>query len=147
MMLLLMIILIPAAVAVASYLIRSHRLRRALWLAAAMAHLVLAVLAAAAPEAAPLGNWIGLDAISAIFLVLTSTLFLGATVYGIGYVAREPVAPQSDSEDGSLIKNEPESVFTGSILLLLATMSLAIISRNLALQWVAIEATTLASAP
>ncbi len=147
MMLLLSIILVPVAVAVASYLIRSHRLRRTLWLAAAMGHLILSVLAAAVPEASPLGTWIGLDALSAIFLVLTSTLFLGATVYGIGYVAREPVAPQPDAEDGSLIRNEPESIFTGSILFLLATMSLAIISRNLALQWVAIEATTLASAP
>ena len=88
-----------------------------------------------------------MDSLSAIFLVLTSLLFLGATVYGIGYVAREPVAGQLDFEDGSLFKNEPESVFTGGILLLLATMSLAILSRHLALQWVAIEATTLASAP
>jgi hydrogenase-4 component F len=79
--------------------------------------------------------------------VLTSLLFLGATVYGIGYVAREPVAGQTDSEDGSLFKNEPESVFTGALLLLLAAMTLAILSRHLALQWVAIEATTLASAP
>jgi hydrogenase-4 component F len=52
-----------------------------------------------------------------------------------------------DFEDGSLFKNEPESVCTGGILLLLAAMTLAILSRHLALQWVAIEATTLASAP
>jgi hydrogenase-4 component F len=147
MMLLLLILLIPTVAGVASYLIHSNGLRRALWFAAATGHLILSVLAAASPEAAPLGNWIGLDALSAIFLVLTSTLFFGATLYGFGYLDREPVAPQPDSEDGSLIKNEPEPVFTGSILLLLATMSLAIVSRHLALQWVAIEATTLASAP
>jgi hydrogenase-4 component F len=146
-MLLLSIILLPAAAGIASYLIRPHRIRRTLWGVAATAHLVLAVLAATSPETAPLGTWIGLDALSKIFLVLTSALFLGASIYGIGYVAREPIAPQPDSEDGSLIKNEPESVFTGGILLLLATMSLAIVSRHLALQWVAIEATTLASAP
>jgi len=146
-MLLLSIILLPTVAGTASYLIRSHRIRRTLWGATATAHLVLSIAAAMPPEAATLGHWIGLDALSAIFLVLTSLLFLGATVYGIGYVAREPVAPQPDVEDGSLFRNEPESVFTGAILLLLATMSLAIVSRHLGLQWVAIEATTLASAP
>ena len=146
-MLLLSIILLPVAASVASYLIRSHRIRRTLWGVAATGHLILALRAALSPETTPLGTWIGLDALSTIFLVLTSVLFLGATVYGIGYVAREPIAPRPDFEDGSLFKNEPESVFTGGILLLLATMSLAIISRHLALQWVAIEATTLASAP
>lgn len=147
MTLLLPIILLPAVAGVASYLIRSHRLRRALWVMTAATHLALSIAAALPPEAATLGNWIGLDAISAIFLVLTSLLFLGASVYGVGYVAREPIAPRPDFEDGSLFRNEPESVFTGGILLLLATMSLAILSRHLALQWVAIEATTLASAP
>jgi hydrogenase-4 component F len=147
MMLLLSIILVPTAAGTASYLIRVQGLRRALWFAAATTHLILSILAATSPEALSASDWIGLDALSAIFLVLTSTLFLGATVYGFGYLNREPVAPQPDSEDGSLIRNEPEPVFTGSILLLLATMSLAIVSRHLALQWVAIEATTLASAP
>ena len=147
MTLLLLIILLPATAGIASYLIRSHPVRRTVWVVAAMSHLVLSLLAAMAPETTPLGHWIGLDALSAIFLTLTSLLFLGATVYGIGYIAREPIAPHPDFEDGSLFKNEPESVFTGGILLLLATMSLAIVSRHLALQWVAIEATTLASAP
>ncbi|HNS21182.1 MAG TPA: proton-conducting transporter membrane subunit [Sedimentisphaerales bacterium] len=147
MTLLLPIILLPAAAGVASFLIRSHRFRRVVWVATAATHLAMSIAAAMPPEAATLGNWIGLDCLSAVFLVLTSLLFLGASIYGIGYVAREPVAPQPDLEDGSLFRNEPESVFTGGILLLLATMSLAILSRHLALQWVAIEATTLASAP
>jgi len=147
MMLLLLTILLPAAAGTASYFIRPHHWRRFLWGAAAAAHFALAVTAALTITAPPLEHWIGMDALSAIFLVLTSLLFLGATVYGIGYVAREPVAGQMDFEDGSLFKNEPESVFTGGILLLLAAMTLAILSRHLALQWVAIEATTLASAP
>jgi len=147
MTLLLWIILLPAAVGLASYRIRSHGFRRTLWVVTAAVHFALSITAAMQPEAAELGRWIGLDALSAIFLILTSLLFLGASVYGIGYVAREPVAPRPDFEDGSLFKNEPESVFTGGILLLLATMSLAIVSRHLALQWGAIEGTTLASAP
>ncbi len=147
MILLLLTILLPAAAGTASYFIRPHRWRRLLWGTAAVSHFTLAVTAALTLKAPPLDYWIGMDSLSAIFLVLTSLLFLGATVYGIGYVAREPVSGQMDFEDGSLFQNEPESVFTGGLLLLLATMSLAILSRHLALQWVAIEATTLASAP
>jgi len=147
MMLLLLTILLPAAAGTASYFIRPHRWRRLLWGTVAALHLALSITAVLTIQAPPLDHWIGMDSLSAIFLVLTSLLFLGATVYGIGYVAREPVAGQMDFEDGSLFKNEPESVFTGGLLLLLAAMSLAILSRHLALQWVAIEATTLASAP
>ncbi len=147
MMLLVLTILLPAAAGTASYFIRPHRWRRLLWGTAAAVHLALSITAVLTITSPPLDHWIGMDSLSAIFLVLTSLLFLGATVYGIGYVAREPVAGQMDFEDGSLFKNEPESVFTGGILLLLAAMSLAILSRHLALQWVAIEATTLASAP
>ena len=147
MRLLLWIILLPAAAGIASYFIRFHGLRRFLWVAVAGLHLTLSIVAALPSGGTPLDHWIGLDSLSAIFLVLTSLLFFGATLYGVGYVAREPVTPQRDFEDGSLFKNEPESVFTGGSLLLLATMSLAIVSRHLALQWVAIEATTLASAP
>src|SRR5262249_5548293 len=42
---------------------------------------------------------------------------------------------------------EPEAVFTGCLLLFLATMSFVTVSHHLGLLWVAIEATTLASAP
>jgi len=147
MTLLVLTILLPAAAGTASYFIRPHRWRRLLWGTAAALHLALSVTAVLTITSPSLDHWIGMDSLSAIFLVLTSLLFLAATVYGIGYVAREPVAGQMDFEDGSLFQNEPESVFTGGLLLLLAAMTLAILSRHLALQWVAIEATTLASAP
>jgi hydrogenase-4 component F len=146
-MLLVLTILLPAAAGTTSYFIRPHRWRRWLWGTTAAVHLALSITAVLTIQSPSLDHWIGMDSLSAIFLVLTSVLFLGATVYGIGYVAREPVAGQMDFEDGGFFQNEPESVFTGGILLLLAAMSLAILSRHLALQWVAIEATTLASAP
>lgn len=40
----------------------------------------------------------------------------------------------------------PEAVFTGCLLLFLAAMTLVIVSRHWGLMWVAVEATTLASA-
>ena len=43
--------------------------------------------------------------------------------------------------------NFPEAVFTGCLLLFLAAMTLVVISHHWGLMWVAVEATTLASAP
>ncbi len=147
MTLLWLIVLLPAAAGVACYPIRNNLLRRSLWVTTAAAHFALTVMAFLQNSPETVGNWIGFDALSAIFLLLTSLLFLLVTIYALGYVAREPVTLHADYEDGSVFQNEPESVFTGSLLFLLAAMTLAILSRHLALQWVAIEATTLASAP
>jgi hydrogenase-4 component F len=141
------IVLLPAVAGLACYPIRNNRWRRILWGVAAAVHFLLSVTVFIDGPTALIGHWIGLDALSAIFLLLTSLLFLLVTVYALGYVAREPAALHTDYEDGSLFKNEPESVFTGSLLFLLSAMTLAILSRHIALQWVAIEATTLASAP
>jgi hydrogenase-4 component F len=142
-----LIIIIPVISGIASYLIHNNRNRRTVWLFTAILHTLLSVYAACFAHSAAVEAWIGIDALSAIFLPLTSLLFLLVTIYGIGYVKREPVDQQEDPEIGGLYTNSPESVFTGSILLFLASMSLAILSRHFGLQWMAIEATTLASAP
>ena len=147
MSLLVALLLVPAVAGVVSYFVRSNRLRRLLWGSAAAFHFAASVVVSLPAPPAVFDGWIGVDSLSAVFLVLTSLLFLAVTVYGVGYVHREPVTPRRDPEGGRLQINEPESIFTGSLLLLLATMSLAVVSRHFALQWVAIEATTLASAP
>ncbi|MBN1918798.1 MAG: NADH dehydrogenase FAD-containing subunit [Verrucomicrobia bacterium] len=147
MSLLLIVIVLPAVSGVAAYFIRAHRVRRLVWGATAGVHFALSIKVSLSGVPVSAGAWIGVDPLSALFLPLTSLLFLAATLYGIGYVAREPVAPRPDFEDGRLFRNEPESVFTGCLLLFLSSMSLAILSRHLGLQWVAIEATTLSSAP
>ena len=48
---------------------------------------------------------------------------------------------------GCSFDNAPEAVFTGCLLLFLATMTLVTVSQHFGLLWVAVEATTLASAP
>lgn len=145
--LLLSIILIPAVAGMIAYFIPSNGFRRWLWSLAALAHLILSVYVSFVSTPAQNGSWMGLDALSAIVLPLTSFLFMMVTIYACGYVAREP-ADQGPQEEGEgLLKNTPESIFTGCLLLFLATMSLAILSRHFGLQWMAIEATTLASAP
>lgn len=50
-------------------------------------------------------------------------------------------------EERTLFVNGPEVVFTGCLLLFLVTMTLVALNQHLAVLWVAVEATTLASAP
>ena len=78
---------------------------------------------------------------------MISALFLAATIYGLGYLSREKQASEQDFEEGFLFTNAPEAIFTGCLLLFLAAMTLVTISQHFGLLWVAVEGTTLASAP
>ncbi len=93
------------------------------------------------------GGWLALDEIGLLFLSIVSVLFLAAAVYGVGYLGRERHARHLDSEEHRFFSNEPEAIFTGCLLLFLASMTLVTVSQHFGLLWVGIEATTLASAP
>jgi len=147
MSLLLTLILMPAMIGIISWFIASHKLRRYLWIVTAFVHLALSLQAAIFPPALASTSWIGMDALSIIFLPLTSLMFFIVSIYGSGYVAREPADQGPLQEGEGILLNTSEAVFTGTMLIFLATMSLAILSQHLGMQWMAIEATTLASAP
>lgn len=141
------LILIPLLAGVASFLLRNETLRRGLLVSTALAHSLLTAVAwwrrpAGAPDA-----WLALDAPGLLFLGITSLLFLAASVYALGYLRRESRSTHADFEENFLFVNEPEAVFIGCLLLFLAAMTLVTVSRHLGLLWVAVEATTLASAP
>ena len=82
-----------------------------------------------------------------LFLSITSGLFLVASFYAAGYLGQEANRHTTDLEEGFLFDNAPEAVFIGCLLLFLAAMTLVTVSQHFGLIWVAIEATTLASAP
>jgi hydrogenase-4 component F len=129
--------------------VKRDRLRRTLLVAVALLHLTL-VGAAWVVRPGPLfAGWLGLDATGLLILTLASTIFCAAAIYGVGYFARERehVGARQDWDEGFLFTNEPEAVFTGCLLWFLAMMSLVAASRHLGILWVAIEATTLTSAP
>jgi hydrogenase-4 component F len=88
-----------------------------------------------------------IDEISLLFLTITSVLFLMASLYAVGYLSHEGRDVKRDFEEGLPFTNYPEAEFVGCLLFFLATMTLVIVSRHLGLMWVAVEATTLASAP
>jgi len=141
------LLLLPVLAAALAFATRSRALREIGLLGAALGHTALVGWLAFDPPSAPSGAWLGVDALGLLFLGVASVLFAGTAIYTVGYLRREPLLPRGDFEEGFLFTNEPESVFVGCLLLFLATMSLVTLSRHLGLLWVAVEATTLASAP
>jgi hydrogenase-4 component F len=141
------LVIMPFCAGLMAFFLRRRRLRQALLLGTALSHTLLTCwcwLIRVPPRA---GAWIGLDAAGMLFLSILSGLFLLAACYAIGYLRRERAAEHQDFEEGFVFANQPEAIFTGCLLLFLGTMSWVCISRHLGLLWVAVEATTLASAP
>src|SRR5215471_21073418 len=157
------LILVPALAGVAAFAIRDHRLRRALLVATATAHAILTAAAALGRVAVTpvqgavnLGivvvepvqaGWLVLDSVGLLFLGITSALFFVASIYTVGYLARESTEEHRDQEEGLLFSNAPEAIFTGCLLFFLSTMTLVTVSHHFGLLWVGIEATTLTTAP
>ena len=157
------LILVPAIAGIVAFTIRDHRLRRALLVTTATAHTSLTAVAAfggvvVAPVqgSVNLGSvvvepvragWLVLDGVGLLFLGITSALFMVASLYTVGYLARESTEEHRDSEEGLLFSNAPEAVFSGCFLFFLSTMTLVTVSHHFGLLWVGIEATTLTTAP
>jgi hydrogenase-4 component F len=137
----------PALAGCVALGLRSRRAREVVLLATAGAHALGVGVAARTPSATAWRGWIGLDPLGLLFLAVTSVIFLVASLYAVGYLRREPGARRSDLEEGFAFSNEPEAVFVGCLLLFLASMTLVTLAQHQGLLWVAIEATTLATAP
>ena len=141
------LVLVPALGGLLCFVLRPSAWRRALLVGVAAAHAALTVLTWIRPAGPGWGGVLRLDALGQLFLGLTSGLFLVAAVYAVGYLRRESPGAREDFVEGFRFTNAPEAVFVGCLLFFLSTMTLVIVSDNLGLLWVAIEATTLASAP
>ncbi|HUI08072.1 MAG TPA: proton-conducting transporter membrane subunit [Verrucomicrobiae bacterium] len=143
----LLLILIPAAAGGLAFFVRADRPRRALLVTTAAGHTSLTVSAwVCRPRPTP-GGWFALDGLGLLFLSITSVLFLAVSVYTLSYLRRERQGGITDIEEGFLFDNAPEATFTACLLLFLAAMTLVTVSQHVGLLWVAVEATTLASAP
>jgi hydrogenase-4 component F len=129
----LLVILAPFLCAAVAFLVRSGRRRPLALLAGALAHAAGVGRLLLSPPALSPGDYLGVDALTKIALLTTTVLFLAAAVYAQGYLAR-----RSDRDN---------RVFVGGLLVLLGTMTTVALSRHLGLTWVAMEASTLATAP
>lgn len=131
-MMLELLIVIPLIAAALSLIIPWYQLRSWLLPISSGLHLLLAVLLVL--DYFPVtGQWIGLDALSKLVLVVTSLLFFGCAIYAVGYL--------------DIRRDRGNKTMVPCLLIFLSAMSLAIIARHFGLMWMAVEATTIASAP
>lgn len=141
-----LLVLIPAIAGLVAILGCPPLLRRALLVAAAVSHTVLTASCWVKTPPPMLHGWFAVDDLGLYFLSITSLLFLVVSVYALGYLARGG-HNEDERIEGLLFSNAPEAVFVGCLLFFLATMTLVTVSHHFGILWVAVEATTLASAP
>src|SRR5436853_1333056 len=141
------LILLPATAGVLCFFIRWAPARRALLILTAAGHAGLSLWTWFRPPAEAWGGALRMDDIGQTFLSVLSALFLVAALYALGYLRRESPGERVDFQEGFSFTNAPEAVFTACLLFFLATMTLVVLSDNLGLLWIAVEATTLSSAP
>jgi hydrogenase-4 component F len=97
------------------------------------AHLLLSLLIWASRPDAFFDAYFAVTAEGLLSLLVISLLFLLISIYTTGYL------------NAAAIRSE--RIFSGSMLLFLSTMTMVTLSDHIMVMWIAIEATTLASAP
>jgi hydrogenase-4 component F len=125
------LVIVPLLAALAAYLAPLDRERP--WIVAATAgvHTALAFASRSVP-AAEIAPWLQLDELGRLVIIVVSTLFLVCAIYCIGYLR---------------VRSErPNRIFCTTLLGFLSMTSLVVLAQNLTVMWVAMEATTLATA-
>jgi hydrogenase-4 component F len=129
----LLVIAAPLVAAAVAFTVGSNERRPLALLGGALVHGAgVAALLLRPPETGP-GAWLAVDAMGAVTLLTTTVLSVAASVYAQGYLRR-----RADRDN---------RVFVGGLLVLLSAMTTVALSHHLGLSWVAIEITTLATAP
>ncbi|HEX5105450.1 MAG TPA: proton-conducting transporter membrane subunit [Pirellulaceae bacterium] len=128
-----LLVCLPVAWAALAFAVPSNRWRPWVLPAGGLVQLVLAARALQETNLTGWDNWLNLDPLGRIFLGLISVLFFLCACYAPGYLAQRS---QRDNR-----------VLCACLLLSLSMMTLIILSHHLGLMWVAMEATTLISAP
>lgn len=141
------LLLIPAAGACLSLVVRSSLLRRIMLIVAAAGHTAVTLSAWTYSPDPLLDGWLMLDNPGLLFLTITSILFLFCSLYTYGYLAVETDREIRDFEEEVLFTNAPDAVFCTCLQAFLTMMTLVCLSQHFGLLWVGMEATTLASAP
>src|SRR5208337_615206 len=131
------LIVFPLLMAAVTFASASNRLRPWLLPLGALVQLLLVNQAifrpAGAPSVSGLGGWLLLDPLGKLVLGFLAVLFFLCSLYAPSYLA--------------LRSDRPNRVFCANLFLALAMMTLVALSHHLGLMWVAMEATTLATAP
>jgi len=96
-------------------------------------HLVISLLLWAYRPVAYFSNYFAVTPEGLLSLLVISLLFFLISIYTIGYLKESEI--------------QGENIFTGFMLLFLSTMTMVTLSDHIMVMWIAIEATTLTSAP
>jgi hydrogenase-4 component F len=132
-----LLIAFPLAMAALSFAAPSNRWRPALLPTGAAAQLYLVYRAiyesGRGIEIAGLYHWLLLDAMGKVVLGFLAVLFFICALYAPAYLR--------------LRADRPNRIFCANLFVALAMMTLVALSHHLGLMWVAMEATTLATAP
>lgn len=128
-----LMIFFPLLMAVIAAYISSDRVRPWFLPFTAAGHLTMTILVLARPELAFTAEWLVLDALGKIILLVVSLLFLFCSFYAVSYL--------------NYRKERRNRLFCVCLITFLSTLSLVTWAQHLGLMWVAIEATTLVTAP
>jgi hydrogenase-4 component F len=131
-----LLVVLPALLGLASFYARRTRHVLAILLATSVLHLLGTGALWFGHARSDSGPVLGLDPLGLLFLSTTSVVFFAAAVYSIPYLLRGTHDPAA-----------PPNRFAPRLLWFLSAMTLVTVTRNLALMWAAVEATTLATAP
>jgi len=127
-----LVILIPLITGLISFFLPATSGRWVL-LVSGFLHLVVCVAAVSGIVPVLLPNYFAMTPLGILVLAITSFLYCMVAIYTVSYMSEVEM------------HNEP--IFNGALLLFLAAMSMAAIADHIIVLWIAIEATTLASAP
>jgi hydrogenase-4 component F len=129
----LLLIALPLLAALTAFLVNSPTLRARMLPVAGTLHLVLLLAALRHWDTLPVNAWLGLDALGAWVLLVISVLFCICAFYAPSYLA--------------LRADRDSRIFCMSLLAFLGLASLLAQARHPGVAWVAMETTTLVTAP
>jgi hydrogenase-4 component F len=131
-MAILLIIIIGPLLAAVAVITRSKKTQAMLPVVYAAAHMGLT--AALADGYGSFSGYFRVDEVNILFLAILSFVFAGVSVYNFGYISGSEAGPVKTGR------------YTAAFLVFASAMTAVLLSANLGLMWVFIEATTLASA-
>jgi hydrogenase-4 component F len=123
----------PIMLALIAMIVPSNRLRPWLLPVAGVTHTSLTLVVLIWPKWCFENEWLILDPIGKIVLINVSLLFLLCSFYAVGYLGHR--------------KERINRIFVSCLLAFIGLLSLVTWSHHLGLMWVAIEGTTLMTAP
>ncbi len=126
------IFLIPFLTGIFAFFLPKN-LSRALLVGTGALHLIFSVMLWKTRPQAFFSSYFAITPEGLLSLLVISFLFFLIAIYTLSYLEESKI--------------QSENIFTGFMLLFLATMSMVTVSDHIMVMWIAIEATTLASAP